>query len=230
MSLDRHRFKLLLRRLRAVCGREVLRNAAVLSDGVGAGREALLMLTQQPRVYVGLDYDMHQLMQARVCLAQAPQVRLCSGDARALPFKDNAFDVVVMAEMLHHAADPMGCIQEALRVARTCVVIEDGKQGVVRDAANFLLVSLGCKRARENDHGRILDFHMTKEFFASLRRSCGSARVYVYPFFYYAFDVWLNRTRHTLLRELYTGFVIFLNRIAYPLGNRASVIILKQSC
>ncbi len=42
----------------------------------------------------------------------------CLGDARALPFRDGAFDVVITQETLEHVADPFGAMREIARVLR----------------------------------------------------------------------------------------------------------------
>ncbi len=46
-----------------------------------------------------------------------------AANASALPFPDNAFDVVTLAEVVEHLSDPMGAILEAQRVARRFVVL-----------------------------------------------------------------------------------------------------------
>ncbi len=42
----------------------------------------------------------------------------CSGDGYALPFNDNTFNTVVMAEVLEHLADPQNSLGEILRVLK----------------------------------------------------------------------------------------------------------------
>jgi len=46
-------------------------------------------------------------------------------DGRQLPFEDDAFDVVVLYFVLHHAGEPAAVLREALRVARARVVIAE---------------------------------------------------------------------------------------------------------
>jgi 2-polyprenyl-3-methyl-5-hydroxy-6-metoxy-1,4-benzoquinol methylase len=46
-------------------------------------------------------------------------------DGRRLPFGDGAFDVVALADVLHHAERPVELLREALRVASRRVLIKD---------------------------------------------------------------------------------------------------------
>ena len=46
-------------------------------------------------------------------------------DGVHLPFEDAAFDVVVLADVLHHAKDPLSLLREGLRVAKHAAVVKD---------------------------------------------------------------------------------------------------------
>jgi SAM-dependent methyltransferase len=46
-------------------------------------------------------------------------------DGVLLPFADNAFDVVMMVDVLHHADDQRALLAEVARVAKRAVVIKD---------------------------------------------------------------------------------------------------------
>lgn len=46
-------------------------------------------------------------------------------DGEHLPFDDRAFDFVLLADVLHHAAEPAALLREALRVARSAVLVKD---------------------------------------------------------------------------------------------------------
>jgi SAM-dependent methyltransferase len=51
-------------------------------------------------------------------------VRFLVADAHRLPFRDDAFDVVLLQSILHHADAPQQLVREALRVASRVVVHE----------------------------------------------------------------------------------------------------------
>jgi len=44
-------------------------------------------------------------------------------DGTSIPFPDNAFDRVVLSEVLHHSHDPMALIKECRRVARCSIIV-----------------------------------------------------------------------------------------------------------
>jgi SAM-dependent methyltransferase len=46
-------------------------------------------------------------------------------EGEALPFADGAFAVVLLCDVLHHARNPDELLREALRVARSAVVVKD---------------------------------------------------------------------------------------------------------
>lgn len=48
-------------------------------------------------------------------------------DGGPIPFKDRSFDVVILADVLHHERDPHQLIGECVRVTRRLLVIKDHK-------------------------------------------------------------------------------------------------------
>jgi SAM-dependent methyltransferase len=50
-------------------------------------------------------------------------------DGRILPFDDRSRDVVMLVDVLHHAAEPTLLLREAGRVARSAVIIKDHLTG-----------------------------------------------------------------------------------------------------
>ena len=62
---------------------------------------------------------------ARAALARAVGHEIASGHAEALPFADRSFDYVVSQFTLHHLDDVAQSMKEALRVARSGVVMMD---------------------------------------------------------------------------------------------------------
>lgn len=62
----------------------------------------------------------------KLAAAQATGLDVQSGQAEALPFADDSFDVVAFQYVTHHLADMQKGLREALRVARQAVLILDG--------------------------------------------------------------------------------------------------------
>ena len=48
-------------------------------------------------------------------------------DGRTIPHPDNSFDVVILADVLHHEADPNRLLAECMRISRRFIVIKDHK-------------------------------------------------------------------------------------------------------
>jgi ubiquinone/menaquinone biosynthesis C-methylase UbiE len=53
------------------------------------------------------------------------RVEVAAFDGQTIPFEDRRFDVVLLADVVHHATDPLALLREVARVARTDVVIKD---------------------------------------------------------------------------------------------------------
>ena len=84
-----------------------------------------------PGRVVGLDAAPGALEAARATLAErglTGQVELTGGDVTALPFDDDAFDVVHAHQVLQHLGDPVRALAEMRRVARPGGIV------AVRDA------------------------------------------------------------------------------------------------
>ena len=89
----------------------------VLDLGTGTGHTALAFADHVGEV-VGLDLTPAMLEQAR-SLAEAQgvsNVRFELGDATALPYENDCFDLVTCRVCAHHFADPRAALREAVRV------------------------------------------------------------------------------------------------------------------
>jgi SAM-dependent methyltransferase len=82
-------------------------NGAVLDAGCGTGEITARMAERFPEAsFVGIDLDEQHLARARSrCAAFSPRVRFESGDAMALSFGDDAFDLVVCRHLLQAVPD-----------------------------------------------------------------------------------------------------------------------------
>src|ERR1700712_3693688 len=89
----------------------------LLDIGTGTGR-ILELLAPRVRQALGIDASKAMIALARARLSGAGlshcAVRLA--DMYRLPLADQAFDIVVLQMVLHHAEDPAGAVQEAVRV------------------------------------------------------------------------------------------------------------------
>lgn len=120
----------LLRRVGGASGKTQL---SVLDIGAGLG-EASIVATKAVGAHVTLlDRTASHLPRNGV-----PTV---AGDAMALPFSDGAFDVVTSSLFMHHLEEEqiVECVNEALRVSRIGVVVND----LERSAVHLALVYAG---------------------------------------------------------------------------------------
>jgi SAM-dependent methyltransferase len=61
-------------------------------------------------------------------------------DGRIIPHPDKSFDVVILADVLHHETDPDHLLSECVRIARRLVVIKDHKPDGVFGHARICLL------------------------------------------------------------------------------------------
>ncbi|WP_276259721.1 class I SAM-dependent methyltransferase [Haloglomus litoreum] len=116
---------------------------AVLDVGCGTGELTAVLREESSGRVVGLDRDSELLAHAR---NGGPVVR---GDARSLPFPDDAFDVVVCQALLVNLPDPAAVVREFARVARERVAaIEPDNAAVTVDSTVDAEAAL-ARRARE---------------------------------------------------------------------------------
>ena len=87
----------------------------VLEVGCGEGVVLATLGARLPGTRLdGLELDETALSQAR---ARCPGATLVRGDACALPFEDQSFDLVVCLEVLEHLPEPGRALRELRRVA-----------------------------------------------------------------------------------------------------------------
>ncbi len=91
----------------------------VLDIGTGAGHTAVAFAPRVAEV-VALDLTPAMLDEARALASSrgVDNVRFELGDAMALPYPDDAFDVVTCRVCAHHFEDPAAAVREVARVLR----------------------------------------------------------------------------------------------------------------
>ncbi|MEA2220134.1 MAG: hypothetical protein QOJ35_2760 [Solirubrobacteraceae bacterium] len=95
--------------------------ASILDVGCGEGIVTRRMAASSAARVAGLDVDSPRL---RAAWARAGAgVEYVVGDAQALPFGDDAFDLVSLVEMLQLVERPDRAVAEAARVARSAVLV-----------------------------------------------------------------------------------------------------------
>ena len=101
------------------------RNALVLDIPCGAGR-LLPTITQRGFRYVGADFSLAMVNEARQETTNHQVVGFLRADAEHLPLADNSVDCVVIWRLFHHLSEPRvreTMLREAARVSRDRVLI-----------------------------------------------------------------------------------------------------------
>jgi SAM-dependent methyltransferase len=114
---------------------------SVLDVGCGTGELTAVLREECPGRVVGLDRDPDLLVHA-----PAPVVR---GDARSLPFPDDAFDVVVCQALLVNLPDPAAVVREFARVARGRVAAVEPDNAAVTVESSVDAEAALAQQARE---------------------------------------------------------------------------------
>ena len=90
-------------------------DARILDAGCGAG-PALRFLNQRGFLPYGTDFVEYPLVQAHQLVPSA-RLAQCNLD-RPLPFREGAFELILLSEVVEHLADPEFSLRECLRVLR----------------------------------------------------------------------------------------------------------------
>ena len=119
------------------------RGRAILDIGAGFGRLTNEYIDRFDDVVL-FDYAKNLLIQAEqewVLKQNKSYVRCVQGDARRLPFSDQAFDVIVSVRMLHHILEVEQVFAEIHRVLRPggCAVLEFANKRNAKELLRSLL-------------------------------------------------------------------------------------------
>jgi ubiquinone/menaquinone biosynthesis C-methylase UbiE len=100
-------------------GLDFLGDRRVLEVGCAVGAELHLLAQRAAHLdLTGLDLSNLHLRAGRAWLAGHPRIGLVQGDACALPFADDSFDVGMTIWLLEHVPDAAAVVRELLRVVK----------------------------------------------------------------------------------------------------------------
>lgn len=114
-------------------------NGHVLDVGCGGGHELAILAERRPDLRLwGIDRSAAQVVRARGRLGRfGKQVEIQEGDALALPFGDDRFDLVMSSGSIKHWPDPAKGLAECVRVLRSGgrLIIAEADRGCRHDDA-----------------------------------------------------------------------------------------------
>ncbi|MEM7285481.1 MAG: class I SAM-dependent methyltransferase [Actinomycetota bacterium] len=98
----------------ALIGKEWATSQTVLETGVGDGVMAMLMATEHGKTVTANDHQSDELDPGVVPAG----VEFVKASASDMPLPDDAFDLVISHDAFEHFDDPVGALDEAIRVCR----------------------------------------------------------------------------------------------------------------
>lgn len=129
------------RRVRVLAGifaASLPRDLSVLDVGCGDGllSKALIMARPDLKV-VGVD-----VLERADCA-----ITMTTFDGETIPFDDGEFDVVLMADVLHHTVEPALLLKEAMRVSSRWIALKDHtRNGLLAEVTLRLMDQVGNSR------------------------------------------------------------------------------------
>lgn len=105
-----------IQRLTRILSTVLPHNVSMLDVGCGDGLLDREIKKQRPDLAVaGID----------VLLRPQTHIPVTQFDGFHIPYRDKTFDIVMLIDVLHHAADPEQLMSECLRVSKTGIIIKD---------------------------------------------------------------------------------------------------------
>jgi 2-polyprenyl-3-methyl-5-hydroxy-6-metoxy-1,4-benzoquinol methylase len=111
---------------------------SLLDVGCGDGLVSQRIARNRPDIFLsGID----------VLVREHHHIPVRKFDGQVIPYEDRSFDGVMFIDVLHHTADPMILLREALRVARHALVIKDHtRDGLLAGPTLRLMDTVGNAR------------------------------------------------------------------------------------
>lgn len=107
-------------------------------------------------------------------------------DGKKIPFNDDSFDVALILTVLHHTYNPVVIIEEAKRVSKKIIIIEDVYSNFVSKYLTFFFDSIGNMDIVHHPHSNKTD-EQWRNLFALLKlKLLDAKKAYSMPVFTHA--------------------------------------------
>lgn len=149
-------------------------NEEVLEIGCGLGLLTAEIARRVPRGHVvGIEPSDAQLVRAKALASSTPNLHIVSGDAQALPFARETFDVVYCRWVLEHVESPARTASEARRVLRVGgrFAAQENDVSLVRFDPEIPLFDEVWRAFAELQRSRGGDPHIGRKLFGLCRRA-----------------------------------------------------------
>jgi len=109
--------------------------------------------------------------------AYNPTLKAQIYDGINMPYDDKAYDIALLSTMLHHTPDPDHILQEAARITRRLIIIEDVYDGPVMEWLTKRFDSLMNLEFHGHPHSNRRDEHW-RESFTAMTLTLTAAHIY----------------------------------------------------
>jgi ubiquinone/menaquinone biosynthesis C-methylase UbiE len=142
---------------------EIAAGRAALDAGCGAGYGAAILARSGARSVAGVDVDPEAVAFAEDRYGDVASFQ--TGNLLALPYDDDAFDLVVCFEAIEHVVDPERALDELRRVtaAEGVLAISTPNRGVYREDNPFHVKELTTEELREALQARFANVRIFRQ-------------------------------------------------------------------
>src|SRR3989344_1978493 len=110
-------------RLKQILNATSFDNKKVLEAGCGSGVVVIPLASRGIEIY-GIDKSEYAIKKCReYCKSKGLKAELKVADVKKIPFKDQEFDIVILADVLEHVTSPEIAVQQAERVRKNNGII-----------------------------------------------------------------------------------------------------------
>lgn len=154
----------------------------ILDIGCGSGVQLRSLTTNSPKLLIGTDINEKALLYAKTKNIQNAEFVRCT--AQYLPFKTNAIDKIICAELIEHLQNPNDMVIESKRVLKNdgLIVITTPNENSIWGIYEFLWDKFGRGRNYGETHLRFFSIKDLNKYFESFTKKSSCTIFFISPF------------------------------------------------